>query len=105
MTPTEKRISNAIKNSGLSNTELAKKVNVERTSISKWIKTGRISVENLASLCLVLNIDPKYFMFENSDITFTSHVSINQLDAIIDMVTESHTLLLEELTNIKKLSR
>ncbi|GIU42782.1 hypothetical protein TUM4438_10140 [Shewanella sairae] len=97
MTPTEKRISDAIKACGLSNTELAKRVNVERTSIGKWIQTGRLSVENLANLCSVLNIDPKYFMYEDENTALYSNVFKNELEDIIS----TQLLLLEKLEKLK----
>jgi len=57
MTEIELAIIEAIRNSGLSNYEIAKKLNVSRSLAGRWSKTGKLSVENLGGLCSLLNID------------------------------------------------
>ncbi|MDI5833662.1 helix-turn-helix domain-containing protein [Shewanella xiamenensis] len=110
MTPIERRISYTVENCGLSNTELARKIGVERTTVSKWLKTGKISIENFAGLCIALNIDPRFFLFGDlqNDLLDSEQVDefkelitkdmINELDKII----RSHETLLNELRKLRK---
>ncbi len=57
MTPVEAAIIQAIENSGLSNYEIANRLNVSRSLVGRWRKTGKISVEKLGELCVLVNVD------------------------------------------------
>ncbi|WP_299144468.1 XRE family transcriptional regulator [uncultured Vibrio sp.] len=57
MTKIELAVVETIRNSGLSNYEIAKSLNISRSLVGRWAKTGRISVENLSVLCAFLQID------------------------------------------------
>lgn len=57
------------KKNGLSQDELGYRVGVSRQTISKWeTNSMQPSLENLKSLCLVLNVSINYFSSDNSDI-------------------------------------
>ncbi|NRD34605.1 helix-turn-helix transcriptional regulator [Shewanella sp. DC2-4] len=110
MTPIERRISYTVENCGMSNTELARKIGVERTTVSKWLKTGKISIENFASLCVTLNVDPRYFLFGNLQENLLDNIQANEFKTLItaDMINEldkiirSHESLLNELKKLRK---
>lgn len=67
----QQRLRNVISASGLSNSEIARRCNVSRGSVGKWLKSGNISKESLLLLCETLNI-------ELSDILNTS-------DSLLDL--------------------
>lgn len=57
MTLIEQTIINAIESSGFSNYEIANRLNVSRSLVGRWRKTGKISVEKLGCLCELLDLD------------------------------------------------
>ncbi|ANS88171.1 helix-turn-helix transcriptional regulator (plasmid) [Vibrio scophthalmi] len=63
MTPLELRISDAIRSSGLTYTEIARRTDVERTAVGKWAKTGKITVNNFVKLCSAINVSPMNVLF------------------------------------------
>lgn len=54
-----KKIQEAIKNSGLSQTELARRLNIYQTAVSQYL-SGRAmpALDTFANLCAVLELDP-----------------------------------------------
>ena len=55
----QKQISDAIKNSGLSQTEIAKKCGVSQQTISHYYKGDKApSIDTFANICAVLDLDP-----------------------------------------------
>ncbi|WP_419208197.1 helix-turn-helix domain-containing protein (plasmid) [Photobacterium leiognathi subsp. mandapamensis] len=104
MTSIELRVAEAVKNSHLTYSEIARQTGAESSAVSKWAKTGKISVNYLAKLCLVLEIDPRYFLYNNHEVIFKGRVLINDFDRIIDVVNKSQERLLNELKEIKDLS-
>lgn len=55
----QKQLIEAIKTSGLKQTEIAKKIGVSQQTISHYIKGDKMpSLDTLANLCVVLDIDP-----------------------------------------------
>lgn len=63
MSPIEKRISDIVKNSDLSHSEIARRTGTSRSAVGRWEKDGKISVENLPKICSVLGIDTQYVLF------------------------------------------
>ena len=57
------RLVEAIRNSGLTQTELAKRVGVIQQSIAQYL-SGRAmpSIETFATLCAALEVDPAYIL-------------------------------------------
>ncbi len=57
------RLVEAIRNSGLTQTELAKRVGVIQQSIAQYL-SGRAmpSIETFANLCAALEVDPAYIL-------------------------------------------
>ena len=53
------KLQDAIKNSGLTQTQLAKKLNIYQTAISQYL-SGRAmpALDTFANLCAVLDLDP-----------------------------------------------
>ena len=52
------KLSEAIKGSGLTQTELAKKLGVSQQAISNYIKGDRLpALDTLANLCVILDLD------------------------------------------------
>ncbi|MEZ8088353.1 helix-turn-helix transcriptional regulator [Vibrio sp. 10N.261.55.E12] len=47
--------------SGLSNSELARRCDVDRATVGRWLKSGNISRNNLLKLCKVLGISQATF--------------------------------------------
>ncbi len=62
----KERLTEVIKKSGLTQTELAVKINVGQSSIAHYIKGDILpSLETLANLCKVLNVSPEYILCFN----------------------------------------
>jgi transcriptional regulator with XRE-family HTH domain len=97
MSPTEKRISEIIKDSGLTYSELARRVNVERSAVGKWVKTGKMSIDNFASLCSELSIDPNYLLYGLESKNYPNTVMV-QLDVVINNLKEQ----IDHLENLKQ---
>lgn len=57
------RIAEAIKNSGLSQTEIAKRIDVKQPTVGQYL-SGRAlpSLETLAKLCTVLEVSSDYLL-------------------------------------------
>ncbi|ANU39482.1 helix-turn-helix transcriptional regulator [Vibrio scophthalmi] len=47
--------------SGISDSELARRIGVNRVSVGKWKQTGNISRENLSKLCRELGVNEQVF--------------------------------------------
>lgn len=63
MEPLDLRISELIKNSDLSYGEIARQCSVDRAAVSRWGKTGKMTTENFAKLCIILNLDANEVLF------------------------------------------
>ncbi len=54
----QKRLAEAIKQSGMSQTALAKKLGVSQSIISRYIKGNKMpALDTFANLCIILDID------------------------------------------------
>lgn len=52
------KLAEAIKNSGMTQTEIAKKLNIRSTQISSYIHGRKMpALDTLANLCVVLDVD------------------------------------------------
>ncbi|MEC6817189.1 hypothetical protein VXS05_19425 [Photobacterium toruni] len=58
----ERRISQLILGSELEYVEIAKLCGVERSTVGKWAKTGKITLHNFSRLCSVLNVDIEHIL-------------------------------------------
>lgn len=59
----KERLAEVIKNSALTQTELANALNIGQSNIAHYIKGDRLpSLETLANLCRVLNVSPAYIL-------------------------------------------
>ena len=58
------RLVKAIKESGLSQTEIAKKINIRQASLAAYL-SGRAlpALDTFANLCKVLNVSPSYILY------------------------------------------
>lgn len=57
------RLQAAIKQSGQSQTALAKKLNISQQTISHYIKGDKMpALDTFANLCAVLDVDPAYIL-------------------------------------------
>lgn len=65
MTPLEKRIHLSIMESGLSQSEIARRTGAARSAVIKWQKSGQISTHYLQKLCIALNLNINELMFGN----------------------------------------
>jgi DNA-binding Xre family transcriptional regulator len=63
MEPLDLRISELIKNSELSYGEIARQCGVDRAAVSRWVKTGKITTQNFAKLCITLKLDANDVLF------------------------------------------
>ena len=55
----QKRVSEAIRQSGLSQTEIGKRLGVSQQSVSHYVKGDKMpALDTFANLCVVLDIDP-----------------------------------------------
>ncbi len=65
----QERLAEAIKQSGMTQQEIADKLHINRSQISCYI-TGRKmpSVDTLANLCKVLDADTNYILCQNIDL-------------------------------------
>lgn len=53
----EYKIRDLILRSDLDYVEIARRCGVERSTVGKWAKTGKITLHNFSRLCIVLNVD------------------------------------------------
>lgn len=57
------RLNEAIKQSGLKQTEIAKKVGIKQPTVSQYISgKANPSLETFANICIVLDADPAYIL-------------------------------------------
>ena len=57
------RLNEVIRQSGLSQTELAKRLNVNSATISHYVKGDKLpALDTFANLCAVLDVDPAYIL-------------------------------------------
>lgn len=62
----QKRLANAIKNSGLTQTALAKQLNISQSAIAHYIKGDIMpALDTFANLCIVLDVDPSEILGTN----------------------------------------
>jgi len=55
----QQQIAEAIKQSGMTQTEIGKKLGVSQQSISHYVKGDKLpSLDTLANLCVLLDVDP-----------------------------------------------
>ncbi len=59
----QKRLQEAIRDSNLTQTEIAKRLNIKQPSVRQYI-SGRAlpSLDTFANLCVVLDADPSYIL-------------------------------------------
>ena len=62
-TQIQQRIAEAIRQSGLTQTELAKKLNIKQPTLAQYL-SGRAlpALDTFANLCAVLDVDPSYIL-------------------------------------------
>ncbi|MCI8420790.1 MAG: helix-turn-helix transcriptional regulator [Clostridia bacterium] len=60
------KLAEAIKNSGISQSELARRLNLSQSNISHYIKGDKMpSLETFANLCAVLDLDANDILCKN----------------------------------------
>ena len=57
-----KSIKVALANRELKNKDLAQMLGLSPSQVSKWISTGRMSIDNQKAICRALGIKPSYFV-------------------------------------------
>ncbi len=58
-----KRVAEAIKQSGLTQTELARRLGIRQQTISHYVKGDKMpALDTFANLCAVLDVDPAYIL-------------------------------------------
>lgn len=63
ITKIRQRLSETIKQSGKTQTELAKLINIGQSNISHYIKGDKLpALDTFANLCLILDVDPAYIL-------------------------------------------
>ena len=61
-----KKLSEAIKTSGKSQSEIARQLGIHHSQISRYIKGEKLpSIETLANLCVILDVDPADILCTN----------------------------------------
>lgn len=59
----QKRLGEAIRQSGLSQTEIGKRLGVSQQSISHYVKGDKMpALDTFANLCELLDVDPAYIL-------------------------------------------
>lgn len=62
----QKRLSEAIKQSGLTQTELARRLNLRQSNISHYLKGDKLpALDTLANLCKILDVDANYILCQD----------------------------------------
>ncbi|MCF7507191.1 MULTISPECIES: helix-turn-helix transcriptional regulator [Vibrio] len=86
-----------IDSSGLSDSEIARRLDVNRVSVGKWRKTGQISKENLSKLCKELGVSEQEFFYSS-----TSDLPHRKLTIIQEvLLLESRDMMIiEDIENI-----
>ena len=60
------RLAEEIKNCGLSQSELARKLNIRQSNISHYIKGDKMpALDTLANLCKLLDVDTNYILCQD----------------------------------------
>ena len=62
MSPIEKRVSELVKNSDISHSEIARRIGVSRSAVGRWERDGKISIDNLVKLCSILSVEVQYVL-------------------------------------------
>ncbi|TNZ85293.1 hypothetical protein CGK40_25005 [Vibrio parahaemolyticus] len=84
--------------SGLSQSELGRRLGVSRGTVTNWLRTGKISKENLVKLCLELKISEQDILsadlhdFEKCELTLTD-LQKDIIKKIQHLPKEEHYLL------------
>ncbi|EJG1086873.1 helix-turn-helix transcriptional regulator [Vibrio parahaemolyticus] len=84
--------------SGLSQSELGRRLGVSRGTVTNWLRTGKISKENLVKLCLELKISEQDILsadlhdFEKNEIPLTD-LQKDIIKKIQHLPKEEHYLL------------
>lgn len=86
--------------SGLSDSEIARRLGVNRVSVGKWRKTGKISKENLSKLSKELGISEQEF-FSNSFTSDLPHRKLSLIQEVL-LLEVSEVMVLDELEKILK---
>lgn len=59
----QQRLAEAIKHSGLTQTEIAKKLSITQQTISHYVKGDKMpALDTFANLCAILDVDPAYIL-------------------------------------------
>ena len=59
----QKRLSEAIRQSGMSQTEIAEKIQISQQMISQYVLGNKMpALDTFANLCAVLDVDPAYIL-------------------------------------------
>lgn len=59
----QQRLSETIRQSGLTQTEIGKKLGVSQQSVSHYVKGDKLpALDTFANLCAVLDVDPSYIL-------------------------------------------
>ena len=87
-----------IDNSGLSDSEIARRLGVNRVSVGKWRKTGKISKENLSKLSKELGISEQEF-FSNSLTSDLPHRKLSIIQEVL-LLEIGEVIVLDEIEKI-----
>lgn len=84
-----RRIAEAIEHSGKVQREIAELVGVTPQSITKWVKTGNIAMNNLKTLAKVTHVDVRYLLSGNeknaiAESNLHYYTNNNELHELID---------------------
>lgn len=64
----QEKLAEAIKQSGMTQTEIAKKIGIRQQQISCYVKGIKMpALDTLANLCIILDIDPADILCTNSN--------------------------------------
>ncbi len=63
----QKRLAEAIQQSGISQTEIAKKLKINQSNISRYITGDKMpALDTLANLCRLLDVDTNYILCQDN---------------------------------------
>ena len=87
-----------LESSGLSDSEIARRLGINRVSVGKWRKTGKISKENLSKLCKELGISEQEFFSDS----LTSDLPYRKLAIIQDVLDleNKEIVIIEEIEKV-----